>query len=51
MWATGKMTLDKTFEDRDHLNASIVATINAAAADWGIACLRYEIREKPPAID
>ena len=46
----GKLTLDKTFEERDNLNASIVATINAASDDWGIACMRYEIRDiNPPA--
>jgi len=46
----GKLTLDKTFEERDNLNAGIVQTINEAAGDWGIACLRYEIRDiTPPA--
>ena len=46
----GRLTLDKTFEERDNLNAAIVETINAAASDWGIACMRYEIRDiNPPA--
>ena len=46
----GRLTLDKTFEERDNLNAAIVATINSAASDWGIACMRYEIRDiNPPA--
>lgn len=46
----GKMTLDKTFEERDTLNAAIVATVNEAAQAWGIQCLRYEIRDIiPPA--
>ena len=31
----GKMELDKTFEERDAINASIVATINEAAQTWG----------------
>jgi len=46
----GKLSLDKTFEERDSLNAAIVESINAAAASWGIRCLRYEIRDiAPPA--
>ncbi len=47
--AIGKMHLDKTFEERDSLNTQIVATINEAAANWGIQCMRYEIKDiKPP---
>lgn len=30
------------------LNVNIVSSINAAAADWGIQCLRYEIRDITP---
>jgi len=46
----GKMTLDKTFEERDALNQAIVAIVNEAARAWGIECLRYEIRDIiPPA--
>ena len=41
----GKLPLDKTFEEREALNANIVDTINAAAAVWGIECLRYEIKD------
>lgn len=41
-------TLDETFLERDRLNASIVEAINAAAADWGIVCKRYEIRDIAP---
>lgn len=44
----GKMSLDKTFEERDHLNHRIVNTINEAASDWGLECLRYEIRDIVP---
>ncbi|KAG8390473.1 hypothetical protein BUALT_Bualt01G0087100 [Buddleja alternifolia] len=39
----GKITLDKTFEERDTLNEKIVIAINEAAQDWGLKCLRYEI--------
>ena len=46
----GKISLDKTFEERALLNEKIVKSINAAAAPWGIECLRYEIRDiSPPA--
>lgn len=46
----GKIELDKTFEDRDALNAQIVQAINAASETWGVAVLRYEIKDiTPPA--
>jgi hypothetical protein len=46
----GKITLDKTFEEREALNGKIVAAINEASSSWGINCLRYEIRDiTPPA--
>ncbi|KAJ8748127.1 hypothetical protein K2173_012592 [Erythroxylum novogranatense] len=44
----GKITLDKTFEERDTLNEKIVEAINVAAKDWGLQCLRYEIRDISP---
>lgn len=44
----GKITLDKTFEERENLNANIVKAINSAATIWGIECLRYEIRDISP---
>ncbi len=44
----GKMELDKTFEERDLLNASIVSAINSAAEPWGIQVLRYEIKDIVP---
>eukprot|EP00854_Cymbomonas_tetramitiformis_P021872 gene21872-26331_t len=44
----GKISLDKTFEERDTLNANIVKAINAASGDWGVECLRYEIRDITP---
>ncbi|GAB4858636.1 hypothetical protein Ancab_010109 [Ancistrocladus abbreviatus] len=50
--AIGKMTLDKTFMERDTLNANIVEAINEAATNWGLMCLRYEIRDiiPPPGV-
>jgi regulator of protease activity HflC (stomatin/prohibitin superfamily) len=48
--ALGQMSLDKTFAERDTLNAKIVEAINGGASSWGIECLRYEIRDiTPPA--
>ncbi|KAI8075472.1 uncharacterized protein B0P05DRAFT_547632 [Gilbertella persicaria] len=44
----GQMTLDRTLAERAHLNANIVDAINSAAEDWGIRCLRYEIRDIHP---
>lgn len=44
----GKITLDKTFEERESLNNSIVESINQASSSWGISCLRYEIRDISP---
>ncbi|RKF20902.1 paraslipin [Alginatibacterium sediminis] len=46
----GKIELDKTFEERDTLNAQIVNSINDASASWGVAVMRYEIKDiTPPA--
>ncbi len=46
----GKMELDKTFEERDMLNANIVNSINEASQPWGIQVMRYEIKDIiPPA--
>jgi regulator of protease activity HflC (stomatin/prohibitin superfamily) len=44
----GKITLDKTFLERDNLNVSIVQSINEASVVWGIQCLRYEIKDITP---
>ena len=44
----GKMELDKTFEERDHINLSVVASLDEAAANWGVKVLRYEIKDLTP---
>ncbi|NDV25127.1 SPFH domain-containing protein [Desulfovibrio sp. JC010] len=44
----GKLALDKTFEERDSINAQVVEAIDAAAASWGIKVLRYEIKDITP---
>ncbi|XP_034031062.1 stomatin-like protein 2, mitochondrial [Thalassophryne amazonica] len=41
----GKLTLDKVFRERESLNSNIVHAINQASDDWGIRCLRYEIKD------
>lgn len=41
----GKIPLDKTFEERESLNAKMVEAVNQAALSWGIQCLRYEIKD------
>ena len=44
----GKMELDKTFEERDHINLSVVAALDEAAQNWGVKVLRYEIKDLTP---
>ena len=45
-----RMTLEKTFEERDTLNQAVVRIVNETARAWRIECLLYEIRESiPPA--
>ena len=44
----GKMELDKTFEERDHINSAVVAALDEAASSWGVKVLRYEIKDLTP---
>ena len=44
----GKMELDKTFEERDAINASVVNALDDAAVNWGVKVLRYEIKDLTP---
>ncbi|BEV71292.1 MULTISPECIES: SPFH domain-containing protein [unclassified Paludibacterium] len=44
----GKMELDKTFEERDEINAAVVAALDEAAFSWGVKVLRYEIKDLVP---
>jgi regulator of protease activity HflC (stomatin/prohibitin superfamily) len=44
----GKMELDKTFEERDHINTTIVSAIDESATNWGVKVLRYEIKDLTP---
>jgi regulator of protease activity HflC (stomatin/prohibitin superfamily) len=42
------MELDKTFEERDLINASVVNALDEAALTWGVKVLRYEIKDLTP---
>ncbi|HET7261639.1 MAG TPA: stomatin-like protein [Casimicrobiaceae bacterium] len=44
----GRMELDRTFEERDQINAAVVSALDAAAPSWGVKVLRYEIKDLTP---
>ena len=44
----GKLELDKTFEERDTINHAVVNSLDAAAMNWGVKVLRYEIKDLTP---
>ncbi|MBV6303590.1 paraslipin [Candidimonas humi] len=44
----GKMELDRTFEEREIINSTIVAALDEAALNWGVKVLRYEIKDLTP---
>ena len=44
----GRMELDRTFEERDTINHSVVSAIDEAALNWGVKVLRYEIKDLTP---
>ncbi len=46
--AIGKMELDKTFEERDQINHSVVTALDEASVNWGVKVLRYEIKDIQP---
>lgn len=41
----GQLTLDHVLKERANLNQNITQAINEAAQEWGVVCLRYEIRD------
>lgn len=47
----GKIELDKTFEERSHINHAIVDEIDNAASPWGVKVLRYELKDINPPHD
>lgn len=44
----GRMELDRTFEERDHINRGVVEVLNEASVNWGVKVLRYEIKDLTP---
>ena len=44
----GRMELDKTFEEREHINKGVVEVLNEASTNWGVKVLRYEIKDLTP---
>lgn len=44
----GKLELDKTFEEREHINSSIVQAVDKASSPWGVKVARYEIKNITP---
>lgn len=44
----GKLELDRTFEERDVINSSVVSALDEAALNWGVKVLRYEIKDLTP---
>ena len=47
----GKLELDKTFEERAHINTQVVDELDKATEPWGVKVLRYEIRNINPPRD
>jgi regulator of protease activity HflC (stomatin/prohibitin superfamily) len=47
----GKIDLDKTFEERQNINASVVSELDKATEPWGVKVLRYEIKNITPPHD
>lgn len=47
----GRMELDKTFEERDEINRTVVMALDEAGVTWGVKVLRYEIKDLEPPKD
>ena len=47
----GKIELDRTFEERGHINAMVVSELDKASEPWGVKVLRYEIKNITPPRD
>lgn len=47
----GKIELDKTFEERAHINIRVVEELDQASSPWGVKVLRYEIKNINPPQD
>lgn len=44
----GKMDLDRTFEEREAINATIVQAVDKASDPWGVKVTRYEVKNIIP---
>jgi regulator of protease activity HflC (stomatin/prohibitin superfamily) len=44
----GRLELDKTFEERDTINVSIVDAVDKASDPWGVKVTRYEVKNIVP---
>ena len=44
----GKLELDRTFEERESINATIVAAVDKASEPWGVKVTRYEVKNISP---
>lgn len=44
----GKIDLDRSFEERAHINASLVVELDKASEAWGVKMLRYELKNISP---
>jgi regulator of protease activity HflC (stomatin/prohibitin superfamily) len=47
----GKIELDRTFEERSHINVEVVTELDKASEAWGVKVLRYEIKNITPPKD
>ena len=47
----GRIELDKTFEERNHINLRVVEELDMASDPWGVKVLRYEIKNINPPVD
>jgi regulator of protease activity HflC (stomatin/prohibitin superfamily) len=47
----GKIELDRTFEERTHINIQVVTEVDKASEAWGVKVLRYEIKNITPPQD
>jgi regulator of protease activity HflC (stomatin/prohibitin superfamily) len=44
----GKLELDRTFEERENINAAIIQAVDKASDPWGVKITRYEIKNITP---
>jgi regulator of protease activity HflC (stomatin/prohibitin superfamily) len=44
----GKLELDRTFEERENINAAIIQAVDKASDPWGVKITRYEIKNIEP---